>query len=215
MVFLIMGPQGSGKGTQAKRLAQELGYFYFDAGARLRKIAKDDARINEIVNKRGELLPDDEIFEIVTSALSEKRVYDNMILDGYPRSITQYELISKWLSDHNSEITKAIFLEVSEEVSIARLSARRQDPKTGKIYNLITKKPGGDVDINSLIHREDDKPKAIRERLMHYHKTTEPLVNKLRQQDRLIEVDGERGIEEIYEDISKIIKEQINAQNAH
>lgn len=198
MIILIMGPQGSGKGTQAKRLADEFKLSYLDAGALLRKIAKSDPRINEIVNKRGALLPDNEIFQIVTDYLSKNNLYDNMILDGYPRSIAQYELINNWLKNHGTEVTAALFLNISEEESVKRLSSRRSDPKTGKIYNLLTKVPGPEVDLNTLVHREDDKPEAIRERLMHYRETTAPLIKKLRNEDKLIEIDGERPIETIH-----------------
>lgn len=215
MIILIMGPQGSGKGTQAKKLAEEFNLFYLDAGAILRKIAKTDPRINEIVNKRGELLPDQEIFEVITDYLDKKGVYDNIILDGYPRSIIQYDLISGWLKKHGSSITEAIFLRVSEQISVKRLSARRQDPKTGRIYNLITKKPGPEVNSESLVQREDDEPEAIRERLMHYHKSTEPLVNKLKDDGILVEVDGEDEIEQIYAEIKDIVKNIKNAQNNH
>ena len=207
MILLIMGPQGSGKGTQARRLAQEFGFSYFDVGAHVRRIAKTDPRINEIVNKRGALLPDSEIFEIVTKYLEDKKIYDNLIIDGYPRSLKQYGLISEWFTEHGNQISKAIFLSVSDEVSVARLSARRIDPKTGKIYNLITKKPGPEVDISRLVQREDDKPKAIYERLAHYHETTEPLVRKLKEEGKLINVNGEGDIETIQSEIKKGIQE--------
>lgn len=205
MIILIMGPQGSGKGTQAKRLADEFKLSYLDAGALLRKIAKSDARMNEIVNKRGALLPDEEIFKIVTEYLAKNNLHDNMILDGYPRSISQYDLISTWLKDHGTEITAALFLNISEEESVKRLSSRRSDPKTGKIYNLISKVPGPEIDVNSLVHREDDKPDAIRERLMHYRETTSPLIEKLRTEGKLIEIDGERTIEAIHVEMKEKI----------
>lgn len=204
MIILILGPQGSGKGTQGKLLAARLGYFYFDVGAHLRKIAKNDPRINQIVNKRGELLPDEEIFQIVTKYLEENHLYDNLILDGYPRSVAQYGLIKAWLISKGSKINKAILLTVSDEVSIKRLSSRRSDPKTGKIYNLITKIPGAEVDQSTLVQREDDKPEAIAERLRLYHQTTKPLVDLLTQEGILVEVNGERAIEEIEESINEI-----------
>lgn len=202
MIILIMGPQGSGKGTQAKLLAQKLGYFYFDLGAHLRNIAKADPRIDEIVNKRGVLVPDAEIFEIVTKFLSEQGLYDNLILDGYPRSVLQYQAFQDWLATHKTKVNKAIFLRVSDEVSIRRLSARRIDETTNKIYNLLTNPPGPEVDQTKLVQREDDKPEAIAERLSHYHETTQPLVEVLKQEGLLVEVDGEQSIEAIEKEIN-------------
>jgi adenylate kinase len=209
MIILVLGPQGSGKGTQGKLLASRLDYFYFDVGAHLRKIAKTDPRINQIVNKRGELLPDEEIFQIVTKHLEENHLYDNIILDGYPRSSAQYELIKNWFATHGTKINKAILLTVSDEVSIKRLSARRSDPVTGKIYNLITKVPGPEVDPRKLLQREDDKPEAIAERLRLYHQTTGPLVDLLKKEGILVEVDGERPIEDIQGSINEIFNGEI------
>jgi len=208
MIILIMGPQGSGKGTQAKRLANEFDMFYLDVGKELRKIAKNDPRINEIVNKRGELMPDDEIFKIVAKILSDNKRYDNLILDGYPRSIVQYKYISGWFAKHGSSITKAIYLKVSDKVSIKRLEARRIDTKTGVVYNLLTNPPPQGINPERLIRREDDAPEAIKERLALYHKVTEPLVNLLRKEGKLFEVNGEREVDEIYKEIRQLVTAQ-------
>lgn len=205
MILLVLGPQGSGKGTQAKRLADEFGLFYFDAGAFLRKIAKTNPKIDEIVNKRGLLVPDGEMFGIVRDALGDK--VDNLVLDGYPRSVSQFELLSKWLSERGRRVTKAIYLKVGERESVRRLSGRRIDPQTGKVYNLLTNKPGPEVDETRLIQREDDRPEAILERLAIYRSTTEPLIKKLREDGILVEVDGEKSIDEVYAEIKKIVEE--------
>lgn len=206
MIILIMGPQGSGKGTQAKRIAQEFQLSYLDVGALLRKIAKKDARINEIVNKRGALLPDEEIFQIITQYLEDKKLTDNLVLDGYPRSIRQYSLISNWFKTHGNGITKALFLNISEDESVKRLSARRYHRTSGKIFNLLTKPPKSNVDASQLIQREDDKPEAIKERLSHYRETTAPLVELLRKEGKLVEIDGERPIEIIHDEMINIVK---------
>lgn len=202
MIILVMGPQGSGKGTQAKLLADRLGYYYFDSGAMLREIAGSDKRIDEIVNKRGELVPDDEMYKLVTEYFTRKSHFDNIVMDGYPRSVVQYQAIKQWFLEHETQISKAIFLRVSDEVSVSRLSARRQDPVTGEIYNLITNPPGPEVDQARLVHREDDTPEAIKERLEHYHVTTQPLVQLLRKEGILIEIDGEQSIEKIHKEIN-------------
>lgn len=209
MIIFIMGPQGSGKGTQAMQLAVEFGLEYLDVGSLLRKISKTDAKINEIVNKRGALLPDGEVFKIVTEHLTFESRFDNIILDGYPRSINQYRLLVDWLKDKGSPKVRALFLNITEETAVRRLSARRVDPETGKIYNLITKLPPKSIE-ERLIQREDDKPEAIKERLKAYHATTEPLVNKLRDEGLLVEVSGEGEIEQIHNEMKADIKKFIN-----
>jgi len=100
-----------------------------------------------------------------------------------------------------------IVLQINEEETVRRLSARRQDPETGKIYNLITDKPPAGVDEATLIHRDDDKPEAIKKRLALYKEQTEPLIDILKKDSEVIEVDGQRPIETISKDLIKIIKE--------
>lgn len=205
MIIFVMGPQGSGKGTQAKRLAEEFGFFYLDAGSLLRTIAKSNRKIDELVNKRGALVPDSLTFKIITDYLQDMGIVDNIIFDGYPRSIRQYNLLKKWLKKHGSGVARAIFLNISEKETIKRLSARRLDPKTGKTYNLITNKPPKEV-ASRLSQREDDKPNAIKQRLKAYRMATEPLVAKLTEEGLLIEVNGERPIETIHSEMKKDIE---------
>lgn len=206
MNLIIFGPQGSGKGTQAKLLVKEYSLFYFESGKFLRNLAKKDKRIDDLINKEGKLLPDDEIFRLMTEFIDENDPgRDNMLLDGYPRSVKQYELLKNWLSEKNEGIDKVIFLEVSEEESVKRLSARRIDEETGTIYNLITNPPAKDFK-GKLVQRPDDKPEAIKERLRLYKKETEPLIGVFEKEGILMRVNGERDIQVIFEDI----KERLN-----
>lgn len=211
MNLIILGPQGSGKGTQAKQIADELGLFYFETGRFLRELAKSDTRVDEIVNKKGGLIPDEEIFSYVSGYL-EKKVPDgrNIILDGYPRSVKQYELLDSWLRSKGPEIDKVILLDISEKESIRRLSARRVCQKCSSKYNLITKPPpaGRCKCGEGLIQREDDKPESIKKRLVLYEKTTKPLIEIFEKKGILIKVDGERPIEVILKDILVRLKEK-------
>jgi adenylate kinase len=209
MTIIILGPQGSGKGTQAKLLARDFNLFYLESGEFFRKLAKHDARVDEIVNKKGELLPDEEVFAYISTYLDKKDPDgENIILDGYPRSIKQYEFLKDWLKNKNSKIDKAVLLDISERESIKRLSARRICEQCGAKYNLITKPPPADGCEcgGKLIQREDDKPEAIRKRLALYKKMTEPLIGVLRKEGILMEVDGERPIKVIFEDIKKRLR---------
>jgi adenylate kinase len=208
MNIIILGPQGSGKGTQAKLLADKFNLFYFESGRFLRNLAKKDKRIRERINK-GKLLDDEEMFFLLSSYLEKKdKKVKNIILDGYPRSIKQYKLLKSWLKKKGSKIDHAIALEVSKKESIRRLSARRVDKKTGKIYNLITNPPGPGVDKRNLIQREDDKPEVIKRRLDQYEKITLPLLKLLEKEGILIRVNGERPIKVIFEDILSCLKDR-------
>ncbi|MBI1863776.1 nucleoside monophosphate kinase [Candidatus Woesebacteria bacterium] len=212
MNIIILGPQGSGKGTQAEALVKEYNMLYFEAGNFLRNLAQKDKFISETINK-GELIPDEKIFELVKTFLEEKNVNDNILFDGYPRSVKQYELLSSFLSQKNQKINIAILLSIPQEESIRRLSARRIDQKTGQIYNLITNPPGPEINLNELIQRDDDKPDAIKARLENYHKSTEPLLKKLKEENILIEVDGTKSIEDIKFELFKLVNEYKNGKN--
>lgn len=213
MNILILGPQGSGKGTQAKMLADKYGLFYFESGEVLRNLAKKDKKLDEIVNKIGVLVPDPQMFLIATGYLeTHAPTRDNILMEGYPRSQRQYFLIKGWLAEKGKSINCAIFLEISEEESIRRLSARREDPATGKIYNLITEPPPAQVSLDTLVQREDDKPEAIKARLNAYKKSTLPLVSQLKREGILFAVNGERPIEVIFDEISEIVERRTSEQ---
>ncbi len=204
MNIIILGPQGSGKGTQAKLLAEKLNLFYFESGKFLRKLAESDERINEIVNKKGGLIPDKQMFSLFSDFLDKKKSDgQNILLDGFPRSLKQYALLKNWLNQKGQKINSAILLNISERESIRRLSARRICAECGTLYNLITNPPPTKNCKCSgvLIQREDDRPEAIKKRLTAYKRQTEPLIDLLRKEGILIEVDGERPIEIIHKNI--------------
>ncbi len=202
MNILVLGALGSGKGTQARLIAEKLNLFYFESGKFLRELAKSDSSIDERINKKGELLPDKEIFSLLTKHIEDKNpTRESLLLEGYPRSIKQYELLKKWLAEKSQQIDKAIYLEISEKESIRRTSARKIDRRTGKIYNLITNPPGSDVDTNDLYQRPDDKPEAIKKRLDWFKDCVLPLVDVFEKEGILERVNGERPIEVIFKDI--------------
>ena len=208
MNVLILGPQGSGKGTQVKLLSEKLGLFSFESGNFLREKAKSDPRIDEIINKRGELLPDEETFSLVRDYLKEKvPTLDNFILDGYPRSLKQYQLLVDWLKEEGKKIDLAILLNISDKEAVRRLSARVVCEKCGTVYNLITNPPPGDRCKcgGNLTQRPDDRPEAIEKRLEVYYRVTAPIIELLKKEEILVEVDGERPIETISDELLKIV----------
>lgn len=211
MNLIILGPQGSGKGTQASLLAKEFKLFYYDNGRYLRKVAKNDPKIDRLINKEGKLLSDKLVISLATDYIEKhSSSRDNLLLDGLPRSVKQYEMLSKWLAETEKEIDYAVLLEISEEESIKRLSARRICEECGEIYNLITNPPlkNGCKCGGELIQRKDDKPEAIRQRLKLYHQTTEPLIKIYEREGVLVRVDGERPIDVIFEDIMSQLRKK-------
>ena len=209
MNIILFGPQGSGKGTQARLLCDKFGFFYFESGAYLRKIAEKFPEVGKIMAS-GQLVPDKEMTSYLTAFLDQEGLYDNILFDGFPRTIDQYSFLKIWLDQKKVKIDVAIVLEIGEDETLKRLGGRRQDPETGKIYNLITDPPPPDVDVNKLIQREDDKPEAIKKRLELYRTRTEVLINEIQANTKVIRINGEQEIGKIHEQIALEIN---NLQN--
>lgn len=200
MNIILFGPQGSGKGTQARLLCEKFGFFYFESGAYLRKIAEKYPEVGKTMAE-GKLVPDKEMTSYLTAYLDQEGLYDNILFDGFPRTPDQYSFLKVWLDQKNVQIDLAIVLEISESETLRRLSGRRLDPETGKIYNLVTDPPPADIDINKLTQREDDKPEAIKKRLELYKTRTEVLISEVSKDSKVVRINGERSIEEINNEI--------------
>lgn len=204
MNILFIGPQGSGKGTQARIICEKFNFFYFESGAYLRRIAETNPDLKKSLAE-GKLVPDKEMTSYLTAFLDQKNLYDDIIFDGFPRTLGQYEFFKNWLREKKVNLNLVVLLTVNEEETVRRLSARRMDPSSGKIYNLITDPPPPEVNKSTLIQRDDDKPGAIQERLKLYREQTEPLIAELRRDTEVIEVDGARPIEVIARELEELI----------
>ena len=208
MNIIVLGPPGSGKGTQSKKLSKELDMDYFGTGDFSRNLAEYNPRLKGIVES-GDLIPEDEMTRYVGKYLEEK--YDdvtNILFDGYPRFVSQYKFLKEWLEKRGSDKIVAIFLELSDDVVIKRLSSRRICEKCGKEYNLVTNPPenshcdcGGD-----LVSRADDNPESIKERLVVYKENVEPLISYLESEGNLIKVNGDQSIKTITDEILLSLK---------
>jgi adenylate kinase len=211
MIVVILGPQGSGKGTQAKMLVEKLGLFYMESGKLLREVSNEDVRIKNMLDN-GILVPTGETIDLMKKYIrSNGGDVKNILFDGFPRTLEQHNVLQNWLSEEGVQIDVVIYLDVGKDESVKRLSARRVCSNCGEIYNLITnppKKTVCDKCGSSLIQRDDDKPDAIKKRLDTFYENTEPLVKIYKDQGVLIEVDGERPIEVIFTDILKKLEKK-------
>jgi adenylate kinase len=206
MNLVILGPQGSGKGTQAEMLVNKYGFLRVETGEILREIAKSNSPIAEEIRKtqaEGKLVSDEILERVLTEKLSTSSS-KGFLFDGTPRNLKQYELVKYLLSLLGQKLDKVIYIWIPEEEVIRRLSARRMCTKCGNIYNLITKpSPNGEACEcgGNLVQREDDLPEAIKKRLT-WGFTTE-VKQRAKEEGVLVEINGEQSIEDIHLEIVK------------
>jgi len=202
MKIIILGPQGSGKGTQAELLAKDLGLTRITMGERLRQEVASGSRLGQMIKElidKGEMVPDELVQKMIQHHIEASR--GKFILDGFPRNASQ----ANWL-DNIINIDKVILLDVKDKTSIERLTSRRECAK-GHTYNLMTnppkKKDFCDEDGLPLKKRDDDVTIAIIRRLETYHSQTKPLLQHYK--DKLLHVDGEQNIPSVYRNILKLL----------
>jgi adenylate kinase len=174
MRILILGPQGSGKGTQARKIAALHSVPHVATGDILRSAVSDGGEFGrqvEPILERGDLVPDDLMIAIIRERLADE---DGFVLDGFPRTLPQAEALDAMLEEIGKPLDAVLLLEVSDEVALERLLER-----------------------GAAEGREDDAPDVIRNRLRLYHQLTEPVVERYRAKGMLVGVDGERPIDEV------------------
>jgi len=209
MNIVLLGSPASGKGTQATILCRDFGLYHLSTGDIARSLAGKDARIKEIIDS-GKLVPHEEMTMYVIEFLGEKRTnLKNILFEGFPRFIPQYEALEKFLHTEGDDLDAVISLEVSEKVAIERISSRRVCEKCGENFNVVTKLPKVDGICDkcggNLIQRKDDNPESVKVRFQYYKDNTKELIDYLDKKGILTKVNGERPIEEIAADLHKIV----------
>ncbi len=213
MNLIIFGPPGSGKGTYATRLETKLGITPIAMGDIFREAIKQGTPLGKKVEnylKSGQLVPDDVVTEVLREKISQKECRAGFILDGFPRTIQQAEVLER-----NARIDAVINLQVPERIIIARLSSRRICKNCGAIYNILHLKPKKegicDVCGGPLYQREDDTEQVIRERIKVYEKQTQPLLKYYKDKAPFVnfkceelDMPPEKGVTEILQGLRKI-----------
>ena len=212
MKLVLLGPPGSGKGTQAKRIAEKYGLPHVSSGdilrVGLRKEGYLDRETREIV-RSGRLVPDRIAVEIVKKRLGEKDCGKGFILDGFPRTLPQAESLNGFLQESDIAIDHVLYLELSVEEAVKRLSGRRTCPRCGATFHLVFNPPhmSGLCDQcgAQLSQREDDSEVTVRERMKTYEKETYPLIEYYQSQGLLAKINANRSVEEVFEDLCKVL----------
>jgi len=215
MNIIFLGPPGAGKGTQAKVLVEKYGIPQISTGDMLREhVAKGTElglKAKEYMEK-GQLVPDEIILSMVKERLSQDDAQKGFILDGFPRTVAQAEALDKILEEMGKKIEYVLALIVPDEELVTRLTGRRTCKNCGMMYHIKFKPPKveGKCDVcgGELYQRPDDNEETVRNRLKVYHEQTAPLIEYYRKKGVLFEVDGNKSIEEITQQLINILEKK-------
>lgn len=211
-IIVLMGAPGAGKGTQARLLQERMKLPQISTGDIFRTLSQADTPLaNEVraIQQSGKLIPDEVVVRVVEQRTAQDDCHNGYILDGFPRTAAQAEMLEQLARRQGNEI-KALQIDVPTELLEQRLTGRRTCPVCGEIYNIYLKPPKVDnrCDIHSaveLVHRSDDAPEKIRVRLDTYARETTPLLDYYNRTNRLFRIDGMQAVENIYRDIQKVV----------
>jgi adenylate kinase len=206
--LILLGPPGAGKGTQAERLVDDFDLPYYATGDILRAAVKDGTELGTKAKEymdRGDLVPDDLICDVIMERIDTPVAADGFILDGFPRTRGQADVLDRGLAQRHRRLTAALLLDAPDEEVIRRLSGRRICVKNGHLYHLDFDPPKRegicDQDGSRLIQRDDDKPETIERRLQVFHKETSPLIAYFDEQGILRRFDAARPPSEVHDHI--------------
>jgi adenylate kinase len=216
-ILILMGPQGAGKGTQAQMLAEKFSLPIVATGDMLREVAKIETSLGRQVKafqESGDLVSDDILAEVIKTRTGQNDCKQGYILDGFPRTTPQMELLEQIAAQQGHAIT-VIKIKIPHTYLFKRLAGRRTCSKCGHIFNVHFKPPrqpeicddcGGE-----LFTRTDDTEEVIQHRLAAYTEKTKPLVNYYAQTGRVKEVSGLGTPDEVFEEIRKIVVQEHHA----
>lgn len=210
-VIILLGPPGSGKGTQAVRLSKDLGIPHISTGDLFRENLSKNTELGKKAKsymEAGKLVPDEIVLEMLFDRVSRPDASKGYLLDGFPRTIPQAEALDKHL-DQSTQVV-ALNLEVGDDTIMKRIAGRLTCSKGGHVFNKYLTPPAteGKCDIcgGELVQRPDDAPAVVEERLRVYHAQTEPLIAYYQKQGKLANINGENPPEKVFEELKAQVK---------
>lgn len=214
MNLVILGPPGSGKGTQAGLLVKKFNLVHVDMGLVLRQASQESSslgkKINKIINQKKELVPDRIVREVLRQKLKEISKNKGLILDGAPRRESQIGAIGKELSKSKRKIDAVIYVNVSLSEAVRRISRRYQCSNCGKRLILRKDVPSSKSACpacgSKIQRRKDDTPRGVKKRFAVFKKETFPVIKYYREKGMLIEVNGKKNLNTVSREIIKQFK---------
>ncbi|MCR5604330.1 MAG: adenylate kinase [Lachnospiraceae bacterium] len=212
MKIIMLGAPGAGKGTQAKMIAEKYGIPHVSTGDIFRANIKNQTELGMEAKKymdQGLLVPDELTVKILLDRVAKDDCKNGYVLDGFPRTIPQAEVLDKAVAELNESIDFAINVDVKDESIIKRMSGRRACLKCGATYHIehIPPKQEGICDScgSELVLRDDDKPETVKKRLSVYHEQTQPLIDYYSKKGILREVNGSQDMKDVFNAIVTIL----------
>lgn len=210
-VIILLGPPGSGKGTQAVRISKELGIPHISTGDLFRENMSQNTELGKKAKsyiEKGQLVPDDLVLEMLFDRVSRPDCKAGYLLDGFPRTIPQAQAFDKGLTP-DIRLT-VLNLQVADDVIVKRISGRLMCKNCSNIQNIYTNPPAQegvcDKCKGELYQRLDDKPEVVQERLKVYHAQTAPLIDYYQAKGVLVSVDGDRDPDVVFQDLMRGLK---------
>lgn len=212
MNLVLLGPPGSGKGTQGERLQEDLELPYYATGDILRAAVREGTELGKAAKDymdRGDLVPDEVIVGMIGERIDSSEAADGFILDGFPRTAPQAEALAAKLNELGRELTAVLLIDVSDEEVVRRLGGRRTCVEHGHVFHVEFNPPQQegicDVDGSELVIRDDDEPEVIRHRLEQYHEKTAPLIEHYDSQSLLRQIDGAAPPDAVADEIQRTL----------
>ena len=215
MRIVLMGPPGVGKGTQAKRLAEQFGLRHLSSGDMLRAEKANGSELGRRLAQymdAGELVPDEVVVGVMARALTAGPEDSGILLDGFPRTVAQAEALDAQLADAGGLLDAVVVIDAPREEIIDRITGRRSCPNCGRAYHvkfLPPRREGVCDDCETqLAHREDDTSGVVRRRLKTYDRQTEPVIEYYRNRPdlRVIDIDGGGKPDEVTRSVIEALK---------
>jgi adenylate kinase len=204
MDVILFGPPGAGKGTQAAAISKLLSIPHISTGDIFRRHLKEGTELGTLARSymnKGQLVPDQVVCDIVASRLVEQDASGGALLDGFPRTVVQAEMLYSWLKAQGRSISAVVNLQVPDSLLIARLSGRRTCTGCGASYHVEHNPPKADGSCSNcgseVVQRKDDHEETIKARLVTYSRDTAPVLGWVSPRSRVHAIDGTQGILEI------------------